>query len=140
MSNLRHGALVLLGLLFVSACSSSVEYTREPQIRYADARDRYEDISLHKIFHDGKLMGYADSKRLKDGDSNDYNDRHEIFILDANHDMVGYITDHNQAFRLRAHGPSELVAVNDDLGRNVQAIFGWRQGTVTLKRMVYQED
>ncbi|MFT7618302.1 MAG: hypothetical protein ACI97A_001944 [Planctomycetota bacterium] len=139
MSHLRYGAFLVLGLLALSACNTSVEYTREPRIVYPEDRDRYEDVSIHKIFHDGKMVGYADSKRLKDGDSNDLNDRHQIFILDSNRDAVGFVTDHNAAYRYQAHGPSKMVGVNTDLASNAMAIFGWNHGAITLEKMVYVE-
>ncbi len=140
MSHMKLGALLALCVLALAACNTSVEYTREPRILYPEARDRYEDVSLHKIFHDGKLAGYADKKRLKDNDSNDLNDRYEIFILDANRDTIGFVTDHNEAYRLQAHGPAEMVGVNTVLAKNAQAIFGWNQGKTTLERMVYREN
>ncbi len=140
MPHLRYGALLALGLLALTACSTSVEYTREPRIGYPEDRDRYEDISLHKIFHDGKLVGFADSIRLKDGDSNDLNDRHQIFILDTNRDAIGFVTDHNVAYRYHAHGESELVGQNDALADSARSIFGWNHGEITLERMVYKEE
>ena len=124
---------------WASSAVESVEYTREPRILYPEARDRYEDIALYKVFHDGKLVGYADSKRLKDGDSNDLNDRHQVFIQDTNRDTIGFITDHNEAFVLRAHGPAELVGVSDEMNQNVMSIFGWNTGVVKLQKMIYVE-
>ncbi len=139
MSQLRSATLGALCLLALVSCTTTVEYTREPRILYPNAKDRFEDLALYKVFHDGKLVGYADNKRLKDGDSNDLNDRHQVFIQDTNRDTLGFITDHNEAYRLQAHGPATMVGVSDDMATNVKAIFGWKSGEIKLEKMTWQE-
>ena len=140
MSHMRYGALLVFALLALTACTTTVEYEREPRILYPDARDRYEDVALYKIFHEGKLVGYADSKRLIDGDHNDLNDRYQVFIQDTNRDTVGYVTDHGEAYKLQAHGPAVRMGVSDDLSQNVKSIHGWNTGEVKLQKMVWKED
>ncbi|MCB9833704.1 MAG: hypothetical protein H6807_14665 [Planctomycetes bacterium] len=134
----RFGALLVVGTLALAACTTQYHYSRDGQIRFEEARDRYQDVSLHKAFHDGALVGWVDTKLILDGDSNDYNDRYEMFVLDNRGNALGFVTDRGQAFRYRAHGEPEMVGEHDELERSVRSIFGFTGGDFRLEKQIAQ--
>ncbi len=134
----RFGALLLVAALTVTACTTEYHHSSEGEIRFAEAKDRYADVSLHKVYHDGALVGWLDTKRLLDGDSNDYNDRYEVFVLDTERNALGFVTDKGQAFRFRAHDKPEMVGEHPELARSVRGVFGFTSGEIRLEKQFAQ--
>jgi len=121
--------LLFAGML---ACTTEERPVGPREIRMRGTEDLYKDVAVHKIYHDSRLVGTMRTMRVLDGDSDDRNDRHQMFVKDLDGETLGFINDDRKAYRLRAHGAPELVANHPRLENNVMAIFGWIEGDLTL--------
>ena len=119
----------------MGSCTSETHTVENGEIRLADARDHFQDVSLDKIFVDGKNVGTLRTSRVIDGDSNDRNDRYQHWVENERGDTMGFVTDDGRAYRLRAHAGPELVASSDRMSINILAVFGQTEGAVVLERM-----
>ncbi len=140
-SNLRQllrpviAAVCVLVVASLSACTTETHSTGNSEIRLAEANEMYRDVALYEVFHNGKSVGTARRKLIIDGDSDDGNDRFQLFVYGLENAPIGYINDRQEAFRFQAHTKPELVASSPKLSHNVRAIYGWHQGEISLKKM-----
>ncbi len=130
-------ASLALGVVstLVLSCTTETHPTGPSTIRMKSYAERFKDVSLRKIYLDGRFVGRLRRSRLLDGDSNDYNDHYYEWVEDENGEKLGFVTDTMQAFRFRAHGAPEMVANHPRLANDVRAILGYNSGKVVFEAM-----
>ena len=131
--------LIVSAAAFTGACTTETHHG-PAEIKVPDYSERYATESVHKVYHDGRHVGSAWRRRALDGDSNDYNDVRQLFVKNLNGDTVGFVTEENKAYRLRAHGDPEFVSNHPDLENNLLAVFGWNEGEIKLEKMTVPQD
>lgn len=131
---MKHPLLMLFTVLLLTSCQVEERHSGGPMIIRPDTPETTL-IARADVLREGERVGRLRTYRFGD-DASKFVTR----VFDVRERPLGYITPDGKAYRVRAHGGSDLVAIGDTVEKNVAEILGMPGQRIEIKPATAGQD